>query len=801
MVAQIQPKKLTRTQKKRRNRDVRRTWSVETLNDRSGMAHRTDETGRPVRHAFLIGGAAGDRLVPTILFAASALTLFVFMAGWPQTPDGLFHLQRVRSLSEALAAGVLLPRWFPDFAFEYGHPILNYYAPGFYYPPALLHLAGLGVVESVRITQALLFGLSGLGMYALLRTWVSIPAALVGSLFYLAFPYRLYDLLIRGALPEFAAFLWLPLILLIAVRVAPNLQTGANGFVLERANSSRRVVNLLTGALIWAALVLTHNLTAMMVALTLAGLLVVAFLLDRFSPPSQRIGWQSMIWGLVPLFLGVLLAAWYIAPALLESAWVGIGAEPVSTGFTNHFVGWRQLFTWSPTYVYPSAAEPTVPLPAYLLVLVVVGLFVLPIVYRTSLLQPLVFALTMILVAVWLTTESSAFLWQATAPVLGKLQFPWRWQTIIALGVGLLAAVIVEWLLRIFDGDDAKSRLVGWVIVISAICYAILYGVAGLDYPQISFSDDDVTQQQMWAFDAEFGQIGMTWTGEFLPRWVSEQRWAIGREPSDGSSASGLPGVDLSVALQQLSYTDAKYRVEATEETTLIWHRFYFPSWQVTVDGELAETAPIGDLGLLSVRIPPGQHEVLLAWSTTPAVMVGRLLALVGWLALLALLWYGRARRDWIIGWVLAGAFVLAIGLLPARQVATEPVGADYGAVRLEAALADSGVAGETATVQLFWLVLEPSPPLNAFVHLVDDAGAVVAQDDAPLAGDYTPWQRWTPGLLLQHRHEILLPADLPPGDYRLKAGIYEPGHADAPLMPNGQDDPRLDIGSLEVHP
>ena len=111
------------------------------------------------------------------------------------------------------------------------------------------------------------------------------------------------------------------------------------------------------------------------------------------------------------------------------------------------------------------------------------------------------------------------------------------------------------------------------------------------------------------------------------------------------------------------------------------------------------------------------------------------------------------------------------------------------------------GNAGENASVQLGWLVIEPSLPLNTFVHVVDDAGIVVAQKDGPLAGAYTPSQRWTPGLLLQHTHVIPLPDDLPPGDYLVKAGVYEPGHADAALLPDGQSDPRVDVGRLEVGP
>ena len=403
--------------------------------------------------------------------------------------------------------------------------------------------------------------------------------------------------------------------------------------------------SLLVGSLVWAMLVLTHNLTAMMAALTLGGVLVVVLLIDRFEDSNRRIAWPILLWGLAPILLGAMLVAWYIAPALLESTWVGIGADPVSTGYANHFVTWQHLFDWSPIYTYPEAADPTVPLPGYVAALLLAGLLLVPLARRSGLLQPLGIGLFMTVAAIWLTTDSSAFLWQATAPVLGKLQFPWRWQTIVALGAGLLAAVVAELALRAIPAKARYRSVLAWGLVILAIGYVIVAGVAGLDVQDSSLTDDDITREQMWAFDAEFGQVGMTWTGEFLPRWVSEQRWAIGREPSDGSSAQGLPGVNLSVTPQQIGYQSARYQVDAAEPTTLIWHRFYFPAWQVSIDGTPVETFPSGDLGLLSATAPSGKHDVAVRWSATPTVVAGRLAAVVAWALLLALLWYGKARR------------------------------------------------------------------------------------------------------------------------------------------------------------
>ena len=88
-----------------------------------------------------------------------------------------------------------------------------------------------------------------------------------------------------------------------------------------------------------------------------------------------------------------------------------------------------------------------------------------------------------------------------------------------------------------------------------------------------------------------------------------------------------------------------------------------------------------------------------------------------------------------------------------------------------------------------------------AFVHVVDEAGAVVAQNDGLLGGEYTPVERWLPGLVMARTHAVALPTNLPPGRYGLKAGVYRPGQAEAPLVAEGAGEARVDIGTLEVQP
>lgn len=77
--------------------------------------------------------------------------------------------------------------------------------------------------------------------------------------------------------------------------------------------------------------------------------------------------------------------------------------------------------------------------------------------------------------------------------------------------------------------------------------------------------------------------------------------------------------------------------------------------------------------------------------------------------------------------------------------------------------------------VTLFWQAQTEIPlDYSIFVHLVDAAGNTVAQHDGQPWWDVAvPTSTWLPGEKLRDRHTLQLPADLPPGDYTLRTGVY----------------------------
>lgn len=61
----------------------------------------------------------------------------------------------------------------------------------------------------------------------------------------------------------------------------------------------------------------------------------------------------------------------------------------------------------------------------------------------------------------------------------------------------------------------------------------------------------------------------------------------------------------------------------------------------------------------------------------------------------------------------------------------------------------------------------------TVFVHLLDEAGVLVAQHDSqPQNGQY-PTSVWDQGEVVSDRHWLALPTDLPNGDYRILVGLY----------------------------
>ena len=86
-------------------------------------------------------------------------------------------------------------------------------------------------------------------------------------------------------------------------------------------------------------------------------------------------------------------------------------------------------------------------------------------------------------------------------------------------------------------------------------------------------------------------------------------------------------------------------------------------------------------------------------------------------------------------------------------------------------------IPGGATAVTLYWEAQDDMASVTglyfSFVHLLNEAGELVAQHDGPpVAGRY-PLAAWAPGETIPDTHQLFLGEGLPAGEYRLQAGVY----------------------------
>jgi 4-amino-4-deoxy-L-arabinose transferase-like glycosyltransferase len=112
---------------------------------------------------------------------------------------------------------------------------------------------------------------------------------------------------------------------------------------------------------------------------------------------------------------------------------------------------------------------------------------------------------------------------------------------------------------------------------------------------------------------------------------------------------------------------------------------------------------------------------------------------------------------------------------------------------------------GDTVYLQLWWQVDQPiTADWTVFTHLLGptsaDGSTVWAGRDAPPGDGSLPTTAWAPGDLILDEYQLRLPAGIPPGEYLIEAGLYDPaagGKRVETADPAGED--HLILGKVRV--
>ena len=355
-------------------------------------------------------------VLTVLLLSFWAIKPFFIQGFFPMHDDT--QVARVFEMGKMLSSGAFPVRWVPDLGYGYGYPIFNFYAPLAYYIGGLFMVLGFDALLATKIMMALGVILAGIFMYFLAKNFFGELGGAVSGLFYVYAPFHAVDIYVRGDVAEFWAYAFIPLAFLGIYKS-----------------------NILIGSIGFAAIILSHNLTAMMVTPFLLIVVLLNCYIDFKDKKSFIINPSSLI-----LILGLTLSAFYWIPALLEMkstnvlSQIGGGAD-----FRDHFVCPPQL--WDSLWGFGGSIKGCIDGFSFKigkLHLLVTGLvLMLFLLGRFKQYKGIIlFSLISFFLSLFLTLEASKFVWEMI-PAMAFFQYPWRFLTLASFFSSLLAGSLV----------------------------------------------------------------------------------------------------------------------------------------------------------------------------------------------------------------------------------------------------------------------------------------------------------------------------------------------------------------------
>jgi hypothetical protein len=733
-----------------------------------------------------------------------AIWPFIGRASLPQETDAELHIFRLLELSYLVRGGEFYPRWAPNFYHGYGYPIFNYYAPLTYYLGLPLELLpGFDAVDGVKFVFVLGLLAAGFGMYGFVRDNWGRPAGYVAAAAYVYAPYVQYvDPIARGVLAESFSLGLFPLAL----------------WALDRLRRGATFWRWITAVFLTAALLLSHNLLGMFSLAILfawaAWLMVNRQLLivngQQATNNQQPATSNQQHFVLAALLLGFLLSAFFWLPLFLERNAVNlntlIGAGD-NYDFRTHFLSWGEMLAFSRRLDW-GATEPLFVFNLGVAQWLLGGLGLVALALRRAR-QPWHAAFFAVSLAflLFLMLPVSTFLWEAI-PLLPYFQFPWRLlgptAAMLAVLSGVGVAALLEW-------RDWSEKVKGGITAV-AVSLPILFALP-LTQPAPWPDFGEVFPLRMSLIEHNGRWLGTTSTADYVPATVDMIPERNGNvvagfltdTPLDRVNRLALPEGAIVIG-EELSPLHFRYTIDAPDYFWLRLFLFDFPGWTVRLDGAVVETELGRPEGFIVVPVSAGQHIVDVRFQDTPARTLGWL---ISGLALLATLLIGFRISDFGLR-ILTSQFTIhnsqftipdrftlitalsltAVTLLLLQPLnllhhnsadfraepAQQQVWADFGE---QIALIGYDIStqtarpGEAVVMTLYWQAQRPLDiNYQSFLHILSPDGVLVAQSDHLNPGDF-PTRRWPTDKYVRDVHTFTLPADLPPGDYPIKTGLW----------------------------
>lgn len=573
------------------------------------------------------------------------LALSIFAWGPLLTPAYFFNAHDAKhsvfflvEFDQTFRDGYWWPRWASDFAFGYGYPLFNMYAPLAFYAAETLHLLGLGFTTAIKTMYGLTTIAAGLGMYGFTRSLFGRPAGLLAATVYMYAPFHLVEIFVRSAYAEFVALALIPFVFWAFTE-------------LIAAPSPRRVA---LAGLSYGLLALTHH-TALFTFSPFLMIYLLVLILAKTRLKRRPLISTSIV-ALAAGVLGLALAAIYLLPVIAETRYIKI--EQWTSGsysYLQHFVYFAQLFSpeWGYGYAGPGLADDfsfQLGITGITLVsFALVGMLTRTFRHRGIAL----FFFIATLVVIFLMSPLAEATWQVV-PIATLVQFPWRLLGMTAFTIALVAGSLLaekngqqptlnsQWSISDLPSDSTPQSPISNLYL---LCLVVV--LASLPYTQPQYTEIPAWAETPlavvnWDRASIVDRVGMVSVTQEQPQTSPLEPLYLNGEPL--TAAAVITGQGTVETLHR-GGASSRVKVAAAEPVTLQFYTYDYPGWQVTLGDQPLPHRAEPPFGLITVDLPAGEHLVQLRMGSTPPRTMGTVVSGLALLSLLGLYFYRSRRR------------------------------------------------------------------------------------------------------------------------------------------------------------
>ena len=522
------------------------------------------------------------------------------------------QVARVFEMQKSLSDGMFPVRWVANLGYGYGYPIFNYYAPLAYYVGGVFNLVGVDALIATKLMMGIGIVLAGIFMYLLAREFWGKTGAIISSVLYLYAPYHAVDIYVRGDVAEFWAYAFIPLAFW--------------GIYKTFLFTGKKIpwIWIITAALGYAGVILSHNLSALMLTPFLLLFAAILFVYSCFH--SSRTKGYFLFAG---FFLGIMLSAFYWLPALSETGYTNVSS--VITGgsqYKDHFVCLPQL--WNSPWGFGGSAPGCTDGLSFKVGkfhILLALLSVIPLVYfwkKSKIVFILIiYAIIALLFSVFLTLQQSKFLWDMLTP-MAFFQFPWRFLVLISFFTSFLSGALFFMLSNIVA--KRKITQLGFFVFSITITLGIIMTNAKLFVPQKVLQKTTIDYTNLRTLEWETSQM----SDEYLPKNFAKPT-SLQSIPISRFSQVENPFRVISV---NTSPKNIFAEITARKQTRIRINQAFFPGWKLFLDN--TQISEIDSNKGIIFTLPKGTHTINLQYHQTNVELFSDFLSMAGILVILA---------------------------------------------------------------------------------------------------------------------------------------------------------------------